>query len=213
MPSRNRLKNYTENGYYHVYNRGINKRVIFNDDEDHRVFLNLFKRYLDVVPHKDLKGREYFWLRPEMSLLAYCLMPNHFHLLVLQKSRTAITRFLRGVCTSYTGYFNQKYKRTGHLFQDVFKASHITQDSYLQHISRYIHLNPKDYQAWQYSSLQNYLGTKKTAWLNPSPILDLFENGSYKKFVDDYKDHKKMLDEIKYELANYTVSKARPWKR
>lgn len=202
MPSRNVLKVYVADGYYHIYNRGVNKQDIFIDNDDYRVFLNLFKRYLDDWPHKDKNGREYEWLHDQIILTAYCLMPNHFHLLIMQKKSNMMTQLLRNVCTSYTRYFNKKYKRVGPLFQSRYKASYITNDSYLQHISRYIHLNPKNYKNWDYSSYKYYLGKAKTAWINPQPILDLFEGDSYYSFVTDYEDHKKMLDEIKAELAD-----------
>ena len=113
-----------------------------------------------------------------------------------------MTRFMRGVPTSYTIYFNKKYKRTGPLFQDAFKASRISNDEYLQHISRYIHLNPGDYKNWPYSSLDYYLGNKNAAWIDPLPILGMFKRGEYKQFVSDYEAHKLALDEIKEELAN-----------
>ena len=202
MPSRNRVKQYTENGFYHVYNRGVNKQIIFRESDDYHVFLNLFKRYLSTNPVVDKKGREYPWLKQEIELMAYCLMPNHFHLLLFQIDREAMTKLLRAVCTSYTGYFNKKYGRVGPLFQGVFKASLISSEAYLQHISRYIHLNPADYLAWEYSSLRYYLGQKTADWLNPGLILEMFNDTSYLDFLADYGEHKKMLEEIKYELAN-----------
>jgi len=187
-----------------VYNRGVAKQAIFLDDDDYRTFLNLLKRYLDVEPHKDMKGREYKWLHNNIELLAYCLMPNHFHLLLYQIDEDAMKQLMSGVATSYSTYFNKKYKRVGHLFQERYKASEITNDSYLQHISRYIHRNPKDYKHWAYSSLSKYHGTESAGWLRPSRILDLFDSmEQYTQFVDDYTDAKDSLDIIQHELANY----------
>lgn len=202
MPSKNRVKVYAPDSHYHIYNRGINKRRIFLDDDDYAVFLNLLKRYLDEAPVKDNKGREYDWLHNHVKLQAYCLMPNHFHLLIYQISPEAMTRLLRGVSGAYTTYFNKKYRRIGPLFQDRYKASLISSEEYLQHISRYLHLNPDDYKTWPYSSLEYYLGRKTAGWLSPDLILDLFVAGEYKGFVSDYEAHKKALDEIKSELAN-----------
>lgn len=204
MPSRNIEKTLVPHSYYHVYNRGVEKRVIFKDDKDYTVFLNLLKRYLNKEPAKDLKNRKYIWLHDDIELLAYCLMPNHFHLFVyVHDSPESLTQLMQCICTAYTGYFNKKYKRVGHLFQSRYKASHILNDSYLQHISRYIHLNPKDYRKWQYSSLSYYIGNKRAAWINPERILDLFDGGpmEYIRFMRDYEDYKAMLDEIKSELA------------
>jgi putative transposase len=203
MPSRNRLKIYVPEGYYHIYNRGVEKRLIFQDDADYQVFLNLLKRYLDGAPHKDASGRQYEWLHDRLELLAYCLLPNHYHLLIYVHDELAMTRLLRGAITSYTGYFNKKYQRVGPLFQDRYKASHILNDAYLQHISRYIHLNPKDWQQWEYSSLPYYLGHKKAGWLQPQRMLEVFQGDDYLEFVRDYRDHKQMLEEIKLELADY----------
>lgn len=202
MPSRNRVKIYIPESYYHIYNRGINKRRIFLDKEDYTVFLNLFKRYLDVKITKDYQGREYDNLHDQIELLAFCLQPNHFHLLIYQKDENAMTGLLRRVGTSYSRYFNKKYKRFGPLFQERFKASVIGQDEYLQHISRYIHLNPENYQWWEFSSLPYYLGRRKVGWVRPKRIVSLFRAGEYKKFVSDYKGHKRALDAIRNELAN-----------
>jgi len=202
MPSRNVQKEYLEHSYYHIFNRGINKRRIFLDDKDYAVFLNLFKRYLDSEPSKDNKGREYEWLHERVELLAFCLMPNHFHLLIYQADAEAMTRLTRGVFTSYTSYFNKKYRRIGPLFQDVFKAKRIAQEDYLLHISRYIHLNPDQYDKWQFSSLPYYLGRRRAEWIRPDRILDMFNEGEYSGFVKDYIGHKMMLDELKAELAD-----------
>jgi putative transposase len=201
MPSRNRVKEYEE-GYYHLYNRGVNKQIVFRDQEDYAVFLNLLKRYLDDRPVKDNKGREYEWLHDRLELLAFCLMPNHWHLLIYQHDKEAMTRLMRGVATSYTTYFNKKYKRIGPLFQERFKASRIDRDDYLQHISRYIHLNPDDYKNWEFSSLPYYLRAKNAGWVRPVRILEIFEGSNYEQFVTDYEDHKKMLDTVSAYLAD-----------
>jgi len=202
MPSRNLEKIYLGENFYHIYNRGINKKKIFADKEDFSVFLNLLKRYLDSAPVTDASGREYDWLHEKLELLAFCVMPNHFHLLIYQHTPNVMTRLLRGVGTSYSGYFNKKYKRSGPLFQDRFKASNISNDEYLIHISRYIHLNPSGYRTYEWSSLPYYLNKKKAAWITPSRILELFDGDDYKEFVADYEDHKKMLDDIRVELAD-----------
>lgn len=206
MPSRNVLKQYVPDAYYHVHNRGVAKQAIFHDDEDYKVFLNLFKRYLDTEPTKDKKGREYEHLRDKIELLAYCLMPNHFHLLIYinETNSTGVTTLLRAVTGAYTVYYNKKYNRVGSLFQGCFKASHILRDNYLLHISRYIHMNPKNYTKWPYSSLADYQGTRSTAWLNAGRIMGLFEGNEakYKEFLVDYEGNKQALEEIRSELAS-----------
>jgi putative transposase len=203
MPSRNILRQFVPDAYYHVYNRGVSRQTIFHEAEDYAVFLNLLKRYLDVEPIRDLKGREYSSLRGEVELLAYCLMPNHFHLLFYLHEPDAITRLMRAVTGAYTIFYNKKYKRIGPLFQSRFKASHILDEAYLLHISRYIHMNPKDYKRAEYSSVHDYVGGRSTTWLQPERVMALFEGDlrKYEKFLEDYEDWKKALEIVKAELA------------
>ncbi len=203
MPSKNIVKQYAADSYYHVYNRGVNRRKIFIDERDFIVFLSLLKRYLGEETKHDRSGRPYPNYNKQIDLLAYCLMPNHFHLLVFQNdSSEAMTSLMRGLCTSYTMYFNRKYNRVGHLFQDRFKASLISDDTYLQHISRYIHLNPKEYRSYRWSSLRAYLGEVEFDWLKPGCIIADFKQDEYLRFLADYEGHKAMLDVLKYELAD-----------
>lgn len=204
MPSKNRVKDYVPFNYYHIYNRGVNKQNIFEDDEDYTVFLNLLKRYLGDLPEKDPQGREYPWLSGQLELLAFCLMPNHFHLLIYQdENEKAMTQLMRGVLTSYTAFFNKKYKRVGHLFQDAYKASLIDDQTYLEHISRYIHLNPYEWENYEWSSLPYYLGSKQAAWVKPDKILDIFEGESYNDFVADYEDYKRELKALKNIMPDF----------
>lgn len=203
MPSRNIEKFYIPDAYYHLYNRGVNKQRIFIDSADFAVFLNLLKRYLDTQPTKDNRGREYLWLHPKIELLAFCLMPNHYHLLIYQHEAEAITQLIRPVATAYSLYFNKKYKRRGPLFESRYKASTINKDEYLHHISRYIHLNPDEYRKWEFSSLPYYINNKEAGWLRPERITGLFSNKKeYLNFVEDHEDYEKMLNIIKSELAN-----------
>ncbi len=112
-------------------------------------------------------------------------------------------KLLKNICGSYTSYFNKKYQRVGPLFQDRFKAVLIDNDSYLQHISRYIHLNPRAYLEWEFSSLPYYLGKKRADWVKPKATLELFESvDDYRQFVADYESYKRDLDILKSELAN-----------
>lgn len=202
MPSKNRVKIYIPDSYYHIYNRGVAKQDIFLDDEDYRVFINLFKRYLGKNPEKDNREREYQHFHNDIKLLSYCLMPNHFHLFVYQKNFSGVTQLLRAVCTSYTGYFNKKYKRVGPLFQGIFKASMILNEGYLLHISRYIHRNPKNYTSYRYSSYKYYIKSPPE-WLETNLLLSFFDNdiGSYKKFVEDDGGYEDTLEDITPDLA------------
>lgn len=204
MPSRNIVREFVSDSYYHIYNRGVEKRVIFTDEQDYTVFLGLLKKYLSGESPSQKNRHPFKNFQGELSLLAYCLMPNHFHLLFYQSSEKAFAELMRRICTGYVMYFNSRHHRVGGLFQGPYRASRIDADEYLQHISRYIHLNPDNYMSWPYSSISSYRGNKKIKWLDTDQILGLFNNDreSYLDFVADYEDSKKELDLLKWQLAN-----------
>ncbi len=204
MPSRNTIKEFEAGGYYHVYNRGVEKRIIFVDDQDYTVFLGLLKKYLAGEEDARKNRHPYSRLDGEVKLLAYCLMPNHFHLLISQNTGDGITKLMRRLATGYAMYFNHRYNRVGTLFQGRYKASKINTDPYLLHISRYIHLNPKDYKEWPYSSFQYYQSTRiPPKWLNTLEILDIFgTRKEYVDFVSDYEDMTRDLAVLKWQLAD-----------
>lgn len=203
MPGRNVLKIDVPDNYYHVYARGHSRRKVFRDDEDFQVFLNLLKRYLSINAVNDKSGRKYPHLRGQIELLAYCLMSNHFHLLIYQKNQGAMSQLMHGVITSYSVYYNKKYKCSGALFETRYRASRISTGEYLMHVSRYIHLNPGDWQAYPYSSIHAYFGIGHPEWLQEEKVIDLFGSTPvYADFLDDTDDYKDSLDEIKGELAN-----------
>ena len=161
---------------YHIYNRGVDKRSIFLNQRDYQRFADS----LIVFNNKtNLNGRHFNdrenFLRekPLVNIIAYCMMPNHFHLLVEQRMDNGITKFLQKMTTSYTMYFNKKNKRTGALIQGVFKRSHIKSNARLLEMSRYIHTNPikildrnntargslkEKLLAYQWSSFPDYAG-------------------------------------------------------
>ena len=203
MPAKNTQKVFVEDHYYHIYNRGWNRNEIFLEDADYRYFEMLLQRHISVTPVADAKGREYAYLRPAIDLVAYCLMPNHFHMLVYLREATGATRLMRSVLTSYTMYFNRKYKRRGPLCENRFKAVPILADDQLMHITRYIHLNKADYKTWQWSSYRDYLSEHPRNWLVPSTILELFSSKEqYEEFVDDYAELQRERDSMKRELAD-----------
>ena len=116
----------SESGYYHVINRGIGKQILFEDADDNQRFLDTLKRYSE---------EEHF------ELICYCLMENHFHLLV--HTETGLDRIMKRICCSYAYYYNEKYGRTGHLFQERYRSEAIKDDKQLLATVRYIHNNPQ----------------------------------------------------------------------
>lgn len=166
-------------GFYHIYNRGLNKEQIFRDNQD----------YLKIVSTiiKLLKNDE--WV-----IYAYCFMPNHYHLLVEEK-RIPIAKLIGRTFTSYSQYFNRKYHRAGPLFQDRFKSKLIQMDTYFLELSRYIHCNPvkagltKIPETYPYSSMGEYLGIRPTNLIKWDKVIKLIENSAkgiaeYRKFVN-----------------------------
>ena len=203
MPSRNVIKFYDTDSYYHIYNRGVNRRRIFIDEHDYKYFLMLLQRYLGKNTNVDDRKRRYPNYSGEVDLIAFCLMPNHFHLMIAQNdSIKAMESFMRSLVTSYTKYFNKRHRRIGHLFQGPYKASKITNEPYLLHISRYIHLNPKEYKSWPYSSWPYYTRGWMVDWVKQHKVFELFEGGDYEKFVEDYKPEKEVLDALYKLIAN-----------
>ncbi len=206
MPSRNIIKSYIENGYYHVYNRGIDKRNIFIDEQDCKVFLYYISIYLSpkddiqILLQQDKRILRFLSmnLSTQVDMLAFSLMPNHFHLLLKQHTNVGITKFMKRLITAYVMYFNSKYHRRGPLFESIYKACIIDQDSYLLHLSRYIHLNPinlsnEKLEFNKYSSYSYYLGMRNASWIKPHEVLryfnasiDNYKINSYKSFVEDY---------------------------
>lgn len=205
MPGKNILKNYVENGVYHIYNRGVEKRDIFTSKNDYIVFLYFLKQYLLSLddPEKDHSTKERILLRrsfkDKIEIMAFCLMPNHFHLVVRQKGKNDMTEFMKCLGTSYSMYFNGKYSRVGSLFQGRYKAALVLSDDYLLHLTRYVHLNPVEAglcdlaEKYEFSSYKDYIGENKIKWISPKFVLDYFsQNNSllgksdYKKFVEEY---------------------------
>ncbi len=239
MPARNRVKQFVEHSYYHIYNRGVEKRHIFLDTQDYAVFLSYLKTYLLPKNSKDLyeilsnpmssskeKDRALKLLRLNnfsqlLRLLTYCLMPNHFHFLVRQTEANTIDRFTNSLFTRYTMYFNRKYKRVGPLFQGVYKAVLVTADEQLMHLSRYIHRNPEELLASQgqalrsydYSSYPDYLGLRKTIWVKPDEILALFAKtgpNSYPAFVEDRDLDSDSITQISKLTLDENLQRQRP---
>ena len=215
MPAKNELKLYVENGYYHLYNRGVDKRFIFLDEQDYAVFLRIIKDALSPPPPPDptkinsILRKNLFH---QVDLLCFVLMPNHFHLFVYQSIQNGIETLMRSIITRYVKYFNKKYERDGHLFQGRYKAIYVENEPYFLHLSRYIHRNPlpdlcNNLEDYAYSSYPYYLGKKHADWLKTEPIHSFFGSlqrgifsriSSYQHFVED-EDIEEAPEEIRID--------------
>lgn len=221
MPAKNTIKTYVDHTYYHIYNRGVEKRRIFEDDKDYLAFLGCLKLYL--TSPKPIDRRIVITLQGEtlsdsktiycpsrqpnnhektIELVAYCLMPNHFHLMLRSIERDSMPRFMRSLATRYSMYFNEKYERVGSLFQGPYKAVMIEQENQFLWVTKYIHRNPlslssyKSYKErpcklseYPYSSYKNYLGQIHQTWIHSENILTYFSQtnprNTYQNFVEE----------------------------
>ncbi|MEK7129078.1 MAG: transposase [Patescibacteria group bacterium] len=143
----NRKFKFSIGEFYHIYNRGNEKRIIFKDDHDRKRFTDLLflcNTKKSIVVREIPTGLTYEFDRGEtiVDIGAYCLMPNHFHLLLREKTENGISLFMKKLATSYSMYFNKRHQRTGGLFEGKFKATHVDSDTYLKYLFSYIHLNP-----------------------------------------------------------------------
>jgi len=147
----NRKVAFVQGEYYHVYNRGVDKRVIFTDVIDYKRFILILKilnTTNNIIVRDLFKSKTYEKIisekidDPIVAIGAYCLMPNHFHILITPLTKKGIEKYMQKLQTAYAMYFNQKYLRSGSLFQGTFKSQHLDTDEYLKYIYSYIHLNP-----------------------------------------------------------------------
>lgn len=206
--------------YYHLYNRGVDKRVIFLNDADRRQFidalrlarlsnspkLSWLKEQIKIgnISPADLKRLEEEYGPPLLDIVAYSLMPNHFHLQVKELIEGGISKFFRKLGTSYVMYFNIKYERTGRLFESQYKSVLIETDEQLIHLSRYIHTNPfnssridvslKQLKTYPWTSLPDYLKTRKQPFCDPSEVMVFFKSpDDYWKFLEGIVDREENL--------------------
>ncbi|OGE71980.1 hypothetical protein A2617_04900 [Candidatus Daviesbacteria bacterium RIFOXYD1_FULL_41_10] len=203
--------------YYHLFNRGSEKRDIFTQPRDYKRFLKTLYYYQYTGPKisfsKFTKSDfNSFKPNPEnklVQILCYCLMPNHIHFLLKQVKENGISIFMSQLFNSYTKYFNTKYNRVGALFQGVFKSVLMESDEQLKHTSRYIHLNPvvagltNDLFSYNWSSYYDFLtGNEKISSVNQ--VLNFFPSlGKYYKFVEDQVGYSKALRIIKRQAIDF----------
>ncbi len=154
----------TPGEYYHIYNRGNSKQKIFHNTKDYERFIKLL--YIcnsnQNFKFRDIEKKVYEIDRGNtiVSIGSYCLMSNHFHLMLKEISEGGISKFMQKLTTAYSMYYNTKYERTGSLFEGKFKSEHLANDRYLKYIFSYIHLNPLKIidKEWKEKGLKNKSG-------------------------------------------------------
>ncbi len=185
-------KKFASGNIFHIYNRGNNKEKVFFDDQDYRAFLfrlglcfgfneeELNKGKLTAMPYSRIRitGTD----KNNYKLHSFCLMPNHFHLLIEQIGDVPISKLISKVCTSYAKYINKKYKRVGHIFQDCFKAVPTENNFQLMWTSSYIHMNPvkdgivKNPSEYLWSSYNDFAGDRNLLIINKELLIETFGN-------------------------------------
>ncbi|MFH2085254.1 MAG: transposase [bacterium] len=213
--------------YYHIYNRGINRRRTFTAENNYRDYNRAIQTLVYYRPTTNKLRYSHFLARPKdeqkdiltklaesphrVTIIAYCLMPNHFHLLLKQEEDGGISQYLADFQNSYTKYFDSKHKRSGALFDRQFKAVLMESENQLLHLTRYIHLNPyssnlvtnDQIASYPYSSLPEYLsGNYHLA--NPGVVLDINPR-RYESFVLDNADYQQQLERLKHVSLDLEV--------
>ena len=175
--------------YYHIYNRGANRGLIFHVDDN---YLFLLRR---LNEHSTKLG---------ISVIAYCLMPNHFHFLLRQDGEFPISHLMQAVFNSYTKAFNKAFGRTGTLFEGPFEATHVDRNDYLVHLCRYIHRNPLDAglvsnpSQWPFSNYLEWIGKRNGSLVDQAFVHDFFPDPrSYEIFVMEYTPSQEINSAIK----------------
>lgn len=196
MPRKAREK--SESGIYHIMLRGINQQLIFEDEEDNR-------KYLEIL--KDCKAVS------EYKLFAYCLMGNHIHIL-LKVEKESLEQIFKRVGGKFVYWYNGKYKRAGHLFQDRFKSEPVDDDRYFLTVIRYIHQNPikankvKKVSEYVYSSYNEYINPENDQLIDMDFVLDIIDKEEFIRFNNEYNEDKCLeLEESGYRVTDEQAKK------
>ncbi len=165
--------------FYHVYSRGVDKREIFVNEIDRWRFMH---NVMLAAKKNDLSKPS------QIAIHAFCLMKNHYHLLIEQKTDGGVSNFMHRLNTAYTMYFNKKYQRTGSLLESTYKAKYVSDDPYLIVLSRYIHLNPADdfitLKDYFWSSFRDYCGESTFPFITTTTVMSYFKTPKeYETFV------------------------------
>lgn len=207
---------------YHIFNRSIARQPIFNTKVDYLRGVETLKFYCYTKPglrfsyYKRLptEQRTSFWNnlqqngQKQVQLLAFCLMPNHVHFMIKEIVPNGISTFMSNFQNSYAKYFNIKTKRSGSLFQSMFKVVRIESDEQLMHVARYIHLNPltsfvlrkiDELENYPWSSYSYYINNQNSKVFETKLLLNYFSSiGTFKQFTKDQVDYQRTMDQIKH---------------
>lgn len=190
----------TVDTYFHVYNRGVSRSPLFFSAADYNDFLRRVRKQLER--HSDslpvIQAQSQPHNSTQIELVAFCLMPNHFHFILHQLAANAISDLMGHVCNGYVKAINLKMRRSGHLFEGKYKMKLIDDNRYLLHLSRYIHMNPvrarlvKRADEWTFSSCRTYYGLATDSFINTEAILGNFSGKTeYRAFVESYREKDK----------------------
>jgi len=204
---------------YHIYNRGTDKRVIFKNNLDLQRFFQGMEEFNSLEPIGSIfenrfknKDKEHNPSTKLINVICYCLNPNHYHFILSPLVENGIEKFMHRLGTGYTMFFNEKYGRTGALFQGRFKAIHIDSDEYLMYLNVYVNLNNRAHQLDEStsnsklnikSSWGEYIGENNENFCDKSLVLDRFKSGAeYKEFAEETLGG---IIERKQEIKNYLM--------
>ena len=189
---------FKNNEYYHVYNRGVEKRDIFLEDYDFLRFLKSLKEFnrtdlIGSIFEQNIREKKAPFGNPVSKLveiIAYCVNPNHYHLILKQLEDKGIEKFMHKIGLGYAKYFNNKYKHSGVVFQGRFQAIHIDSNEYLLYLSAYVNKNNfihgYNKTDWKYSSLLDYMGKRNGSLCSKEEVLGQFRNAKdYEEFIKD----------------------------
>ncbi len=200
--------------FYHIYNRGVEKRTIFLDEDDFKRFIKSMNEFNATRPVGSLYENSFIKNRiprsPLANIICYCLNANHYHFILEQRANGGISEFIKRLSGGYTGYFNIKYRRNGVLFQGKFKSAHINSNEYLLHASAYINLNDRVHGVKSkntHSSWKEYIESGERGLCKKGIILNQFENNKeYKEFCETSMpaiiERKKSLKELEQLLLD-----------
>ena len=199
---------FANNEHYHIFNRGVDKREIFSDQDDWSRFFQSMEEFNTLEPIGSIfensfctpLGGRTSKSEKLVNFVCYCVNPNHYHFILEQLVDNGIEKFMQRIGTGYTKYFNNKYNRNGSLFQGKYKAIHINSNEYLLHLSAYINLNNKVHQLghrMSKSSWNEYIGEVNNNFCNKEIILNQFNNlQEYRDFAEssliDIQERKEM---------------------